>query len=110
MISRSSHLIKIFLSSHFENNIVEKSIHTPALVLFYTDWCFECVRSAASWRRLVEALQPLGVTMATVHAGHEASLARRVGVHGVPVLTFVLDKHVYLYKEGLASLPKILGE
>ncbi|CAH0604434.1 unnamed protein product [Chrysodeixis includens] len=93
---------------HFENNIFEKSIHTPALVLFYTDWCFDCVRSAASWRRLVEALQPLGVTMATVHAGHEASLARRVGVHGVPCLTFVLDKHVYIYKEGLASLPKIL--
>ncbi|XP_063892423.1 dnaJ homolog subfamily C member 16 [Helicoverpa armigera] len=93
---------------HFENNIVEKSIHTPALVLFYTDWCFDCVRSAAAWRRLVEALQPLGVTMATVHAGHEASLARRVGVHGVPCLTFVLDKHIYLYKEGLSSLPKIL--
>ncbi|XP_075969104.1 dnaJ homolog subfamily C member 16 l(3)80Fg [Anticarsia gemmatalis] len=93
---------------HFENNIFEKSVHTPAIVLFYTDWCFDCVRSAASWRRLVEALQPLGVTMATVHAGHEASLARRVGVHGVPCLTLVLDKHVYIYKEALSSLPKIL--
>ncbi|KAH9634817.1 hypothetical protein HF086_012231 [Spodoptera exigua] len=93
---------------HFENNIIEKSIHTPALVLFYTDWCFDCVRSAAAWRRLVEALQPLGVTMATVHAGHEANLARRVGVHGVPCLTFILDKHVYMYKEGLSSLPKVL--
>ncbi|KAJ0180258.1 hypothetical protein K1T71_003662 [Dendrolimus kikuchii] len=93
---------------HFENNIVEKSVHTPALVLFYTDWCFDCVRSAASWRRLVEALQPLGVTLATVHAGHEASLARRVGIHGVPCLTFVLDKHVYIYKEALSSMPKIL--
>ncbi|KAL0841720.1 hypothetical protein ABMA28_013992 [Loxostege sticticalis] len=93
---------------HFENNIIEKSVHTPAIVLFYTDWCFECVRSAAAWRRLVDALQPLGVTLATVHAGHEASLARRVGVHGVPCLTLVLDKHVYIYKEALASLPKIL--
>ncbi|XP_034839889.1 dnaJ homolog subfamily C member 16 [Maniola hyperantus] len=93
---------------HFENNILEKSVHTPALVLFYTDWCFDCVRSATAWRRLVEALQPLGVTLATVHAGHEASLARRVGVHGVPCLTVILDKQVYIYKEGLASLPKIL--
>ncbi|XP_049866727.1 dnaJ homolog subfamily C member 16 [Pectinophora gossypiella] len=93
---------------HFENNILEKSVHTPALVLFYTDWCFECVRSAAAWRRLVDALQPLGVTMATVHKAHEAALARRIGVHTVPCLTLVLDKHVYLYKEGLASLPKIL--
>ncbi|XP_022819981.1 dnaJ homolog subfamily C member 16 [Spodoptera litura] len=93
---------------HFDNNIIEKSIRTPAIVLFYTDWCFECVRSAAAWRRLVEALQPVGVTMATVHAGHEASLARRVGVHGVPCLTFILDKHVYMYKEPLSSLPKIL--
>ncbi|CAH0718729.1 unnamed protein product, partial [Brenthis ino] len=93
---------------HFENNILEKSVHTPALVLFYTDWCFDCVRSATSWRRLVEALQPLGVTMATVHAGHEASLARRIGVHGVPCLTLILDKQVYIYKEGLSSLPKIL--
>ncbi|XP_052750652.1 dnaJ homolog subfamily C member 16 [Galleria mellonella] len=93
---------------HFENNIMEKSIHTPAIVLFYTDWCFECVRSAAAWRRLVAALQPLGVTMATVHAAHEAALARRVGVHTVPCLTLVLDKHVYIYKEGLTSLPKIL--
>ncbi|CAG4906839.1 unnamed protein product [Colias eurytheme] len=93
---------------HFENNILEKSIHTPALVLFYTDWCFDCVRSASSWRKLVEALQPLGITLATVHAGHEASLARRIGVHGVPCLTFVLDKQIYIYKESLASLPKVL--
>ncbi|KAJ2952479.1 hypothetical protein O0L34_g6797 [Tuta absoluta] len=93
---------------HYENNIIEKSVHTPALVLFYTDWCFECVRSAAAWRRLVEALQPLGVTMATVHAAHEAALARRVGVHTVPCLTFVMDKHVYIYKEGLNNVPKIL--
>ncbi|KAL4706296.1 hypothetical protein ACJJTC_004905 [Scirpophaga incertulas] len=92
---------------HFENNIMEKSVHTPAMVLFYTDWCFECVRWAAAWRRLVEALQPLGTTLATVHAAHEAGLARRVGVHGVPCLALVLDKHVYIYKEGLASLPKI---
>ncbi|XP_046965238.1 dnaJ homolog subfamily C member 16 [Vanessa cardui] len=93
---------------HFENNILEKSVHTPALVLFYTDWCFDCVRSATAWRRLVEALQPLGVTMATVHAGHEANLARRIGVHGVPCLTLILDKQVYIYKESLSSLPKIL--
>lgn len=101
--------IVTLISRHFENNIVEKSVHTPALVLFYTDWCFDCVRSAAAWRRLVDALQPLGVTMATVHAGHEASLARRVGIHGVPCLTLVLDKHVYSYKESLQSMPKILG-
>lgn len=92
---------------HFENNILEKSVHTPALVLFYTDWCFECVRAAASWRRLVEALQPLGVTLATVHAGHESTLARRVGVHAVPCLTYVLDRHVYIYKESLSSITKI---
>ncbi|CAG5011375.1 unnamed protein product [Parnassius apollo] len=93
---------------HFENHIMEKSVHTPALVLFYTDWCFDCVRSAAAWRRLVEALQPIGITLATVHAGHEASLARRVGVHGVPCLTFVIDKQIYIYKEELGSMPKIL--
>ncbi|XP_022125250.1 dnaJ homolog subfamily C member 16 [Pieris rapae] len=93
---------------HFENNILEKSVNTPALVLFYTDWCFDCVRSASSWRKLVEALQPLGVTLATVHAGHEASLARRLGVHGVPCLTFVLDKQIYIYKESITSLPKVL--
>ncbi|XP_063531462.1 uncharacterized protein LOC134742341 [Cydia strobilella] len=95
-------------AKHFENNIMEKSAHTPALVLFYTDWCFDCVRAAAFWRRLVEALQPLGVTAATVHAGHEASLVRRIGVHGVPCLTLVLQQHVYIYKESLSSMPKIL--
>ncbi|XP_047988249.1 dnaJ homolog subfamily C member 16 [Leguminivora glycinivorella] len=95
-------------AKHFENNIMEKSVHTPALVLFYTDWCFDCVRAAAFWRRLVEALQPLGVTAATVHAGHEASLVRRIGVHGVPCLTLVLQQHVYIYKESLSSIPKIL--
>ncbi|CAG9585841.1 unnamed protein product [Danaus chrysippus] len=93
---------------HFENNILEKSIHTPALVLFYTDWCFDCVRSASSWRKLVDSLQPLGVTLATIHAGHEASLARRIGVHSVPCLTLILDKQIYIYKDGLNSLPKIL--
>ncbi|XP_023950560.2 dnaJ homolog subfamily C member 16 [Bicyclus anynana] len=93
---------------HFENNILEKSVHTPALVLFYTDWCFDCVRAAAAWRRLVQALQPLGVTLATVHAGHEAALVRRLGLHGVPSLTLALDKQVYIYKEALSSVPKIL--
>ncbi|XP_041977353.1 dnaJ homolog subfamily C member 16 [Aricia agestis] len=93
---------------HFENNILEKSVHTPALVLFYTDWCFDCLRSTTAWRRLVEALQPLGMTLATVHAAHESNLARRIGVHGLPCLAFILDKQIYLYKDGLGSLPKIL--
>lgn len=56
----------------------------------------------------MDALQPLGVTMATIQAIHEAPLARRLGIPSVPCLAFVIDKHVYLYKEGLGSLPKIL--
>lgn len=103
-------MIFYFNYRHFENNILEKSVHTPALVLFYSDWCFDCVRSATAWRRLVEALQPLGVTLATVHVGHEANLARRIGIHGVPCLTLILDKQVYIYKESLNALPKILGK
>ncbi|XP_048479391.1 dnaJ homolog subfamily C member 16 isoform X3 [Plutella xylostella] len=94
-------------SRHFENNIVEKSVHTPALVLFYTDFCFDCVRAAGAWRRLVEALQPLGLTLGTVHAGHEAALARRVRIPAVPCLTLVIDKHVHIYRDDLQSITKI---
>ncbi|CAG9095554.1 unnamed protein product [Plutella xylostella] len=88
--------------------LVEKSVHTPALVmLFYTDFCFDCVRAAGAWRRLVEALQPLGLTLGTVHAGHEAALARRVRIPAVPCLTLVIDKHVHIYRDDLQSITKI---
>lgn len=93
---------------HFENNILEKSTHTPAIVLFYSDWCLECVQAGPSWRKLVELLQPLGVAAATVHAAHEHVLSRKVGVHSIPCLVFILDRHVYVYKESLTSIPRII--
>ncbi|XP_050670634.1 dnaJ homolog subfamily C member 16 [Leptidea sinapis] len=93
---------------HFEKHIVEQSVHTPALVLFYSDWCFECVRVAGAWRKLAAALRPLGVTTATVHAAHEPGLARRLAVPALPALLYVIDRQTYIYKDSLSSLPNIL--
>lgn len=87
----------------FENSLVPKSHHTPQLVLFYTDWCFPCLQATPLWRKLVDTLEPLGVSLATLHAGREPALARKVGVSSLPCLVLLLDGKHYLYKEHLGG-------
>lgn len=94
---------------HFENKLVEKSTRDAVLVLFYSDWCMDCLRAAPVWRRLVEALQPRGATLATVHAGHEPLLVRQLGVPSLPSLVLLIDRQAYVYKETTLSVQKVVG-
>lgn len=99
----------ICIYRHFENKLVEKSTREIVLTLFYSDWCMECLRAAPVWRRLVEALQPRGVTLATVHAGHEQLLVRQLGIPGLPSLVLLVDRQPYIYKDNILSVQKVVG-
>ncbi len=47
------------------------SSRQPYLILFYSDWCFTCLRIEPIWTRIVEELEPVGFGIATVHTEHE---------------------------------------
>lgn len=95
-------------SRYYDKTILPKSVHTPYLILFYTDWCFSCLQTAPYFRKLMDHLEPLGVEFVTVHTGAEPNLARRMSVHTLPCLTTVIDENVYVYKETITSVQKII--
>lgn len=43
--------------------LVPKSFRTPYLILFYSDWCFACLQVEPVWRRVMEELEPIGVSV-----------------------------------------------
>lgn len=92
----------------YENMLTPKSSRTPYLILFYSDWCFACLHVEPVWRRVIEELEPIGVGIATVHAENEPMLARRVGVHSLPCLIFLIDGKTSVYKESLFSVQKVV--
>lgn len=87
-----------------------KSYRTPHLILFYSDWCIACLQVEATWRRLIDELEPLGVGLATVHSGKESALARRLGIHSLPCLAVLMEGRTSMYKESMFSVQKIVGE
>lgn len=93
----------------FENIIVPKTLHTPYLILFYSDWCFACLQVEPIWRRLIDELEPLGLGLATAHAEKESALARKLGIHSLPCLVVTIDGRTSVYKESLFSIQKIVG-
>uniref|UniRef100_A0A1B6DHU2 DnaJ homolog subfamily C member 16 n=1 Tax=Clastoptera arizonana TaxID=38151 RepID=A0A1B6DHU2_9HEMI len=92
----------------YENILVPKSLRTPYLLLFYSDWCFACLQVEPIWRRVMEELEPIGVGIATVHAENEPMLARRVSVHSLPCLVIVTDGKPSVYKGNLFSVQKVV--
>ncbi|XP_050581000.1 dnaJ homolog subfamily C member 16 [Bombus affinis] len=92
----------------FENIIVPKTLHTPYLILFYSDWCFACLQVEPIWRRLIDELEPLGLGLATAHAEKESALARKLGIHSLPCLVVTIDGRTSVYKESLFSIQKIV--
>lgn len=88
----------------YQNSIVLLSKKQPYLILFYSDWCLACAHIEPIWRRLYEELEPINFGMATVHAGHETELARKIGVKTVPYLIMLLDGHPYHYTEPSLSM------
>ncbi|XP_071876722.1 dnaJ homolog subfamily C member 16 l(3)80Fg [Bombus fervidus] len=92
----------------FENVIVPKTLRTPYLILFYSDWCFACLQVEPTWRRLIDELEPLGLGLATAHAEKESALARKLGIHSLPCLVVTIDGRTSVYKESLFSIQKIV--
>ncbi|XP_061497436.1 dnaJ homolog subfamily C member 16 isoform X2 [Anopheles gambiae] len=88
-------------TKYYETNIVPKSRHTPQIIMFYADWCFACMKAANSFKKLIDTLEPYGITFATVNAGHEEQLVRKVGVHSLPCVIMVLNDHNYVYKDSV---------
>ncbi|KAJ8983813.1 hypothetical protein NQ317_008939 [Molorchus minor] len=92
----------------YDKIIVPKSEKIPYLIFFYTDWCFQCLQSAPYCRKIVDYLGPLGINFATVHSGREPNLSRRLSIHTLPCLVLVLDGNIYVYKETITSITKII--
>lgn len=95
---------------YFETTLLPRSEQTPHLLMFYSDWCFSCMKAAPSFKKLIDTLEPVGTVFATVNAGHENGLVRRLGVHSLPCIVLVLDGRTYVYKESVFSIPRIVGK
>lgn len=95
-------------AKYYESHVVPKSHTTPHIIFFYADWCFSCMKAAGAFKKLIDSLEPLGVTFVTINAGIEGQLVRKVGVHSLPCISLVLDGHNYIYKESVLSVPRIV--
>lgn len=98
----------LITAKYYETQVIPKSHNTPHILLFYSDWCFACMRAAGAFKKLIESLEPLGVHFATINAGMENQLVRKIGVHSLPCISLVLDGHNYLYRESVLSVPKVV--
>lgn len=100
------HRISITIKN-YEKKIVPNSKFTPYIVMFYNDWCFRCTRLISVFKRLIDALEPLGINFAAVNAAYEPGLVKKSGVSSIPSLVVILGEHCYIYRENVYTLPKI---
>lgn len=93
------------------NNILPQSDKQPYLILVYSEWCMPCVNVLPLWQRLVEEVEPVGVTMATVHYDQEPELAHKLGGRRgeLPHIVLVLDSRVSYYNDDQLSVIKVIG-
>lgn len=95
-------------TKYYDTYVVPQSATQLYVLMFYADWCFSCMKTAPVFKKMIDTLEPLGVTFATVNAGHEDQLLRRASVHSLPCLVLVLDGKNYVYKESLYSVTKMV--
>ena len=95
-------------SKAYYSTILKNTKKQPYLLLFYSDWCFTCLRVEPIWTRLTEELEPVGFGIATVHSEHEKELARKISVKEVPHLVLLLEDKIYHYKEAQFSAVKTI--
>ncbi|XP_018796544.1 PREDICTED: dnaJ homolog subfamily C member 16 [Bactrocera latifrons] len=100
------HRISITIKN-YEKKILPNSKFTPYIVMFYNDWCFRCTRLISVFKRLIDALEPLGINFAAVNAAYEPGLVKKSGVSSIPSLVLILGGHCYIYRENVYTLPKI---
>ncbi|KAG5672388.1 hypothetical protein PVAND_002519 [Polypedilum vanderplanki] len=94
-------------SKYYETTILPKSKRQPIILIFYSDWCFACVHTAPTFKKMIDSFESVGVIFATVNAAHEYQLVRKTSIHSLPSILMILDEHTYMYKEGSFSLQKI---
>ncbi len=96
-------------SSHaYYNTIVPESFSKPYLILFFSDFCFTCLRIEPIWTKLTEELEPVGFGVITVHVGRERDLARKIGSNEIPHMAILMDGKVAHYKDPQFSALKAL--
>ena len=95
-------------SKAYYNTVLPNSSRQPYLILFYSDWCFTCLRVEPIWARLSEELEPVGFGVATVHTEHEKDLARKISVKELPHFVLLLDGQVIHYKDPQFSAVKAI--
>ena len=66
------------------------------------------MRAAGAFKKVIDSLETLGVTFATINAGHENHLVRKIGVHSLPCIALILDEHSYVFKESVFSVQKVV--
>jgi DnaJ homolog subfamily C member 16 len=82
---------------------------SPHIIIFYSDWCFPCMRAAPTFRKIIDSLENFGVVFASVNSAHESRLCRKIGIHMLPAVVLVIEETTYVYKEpGTISTSKIV--
>ena len=71
-----------------------------------------CLHVIPLWQRLVEELEPIGISLATVHYDQELELAQKLGGRRgeLPHLVLVMDARVTYFNEDQFSVIKIIGK
>ena len=78
------------------------------MILFYSDWCYTCLRIETIWAKLSDDLESVGFGIATVHTEHEKELTRKVGAKDLPHVILLIEGRVIHYKGSQISSSKIL--
>lgn len=95
-------------TKYYDTFVLPQSDTQLYVLMFYADWCFQCMKAAPIFKKMIDTLEPLGVTFATVNAGHEEQLLRRTSVHALPCLVLVLDGKPYVFKDSVFSVQKMV--
>ena len=78
------------------------------MILFYSDWCYTCLRIEPIWSKLSAELDPVGFGIATVHTEHEKELTRKIGAKELPHIILLIEGRIIHYKGSQISSAKIL--
>lgn len=97
-------------TKYYETTVLPNSQTTLYVLMFYADWCFSCMKTAPTFKRMIDTLEPLGVNFATVNAAHgrEDGLLRRTSVHSLPCIVLVMGGKNFVYKDSVFSVQKLV--
>uniref|UniRef100_A0A8R1I6T2 J domain-containing protein n=1 Tax=Caenorhabditis japonica TaxID=281687 RepID=A0A8R1I6T2_CAEJA len=86
---------KYRMSHHqYEFKVLEMSHTKPFIVYVYHNSCKTCYTSHPIWKRAIDALEPLGYGIGTVHAYREGNLMEKLRLDRVPSLVAIIEGRV----------------